>query len=198
MKIKRSLLASTLFVFLLVAVYLAHIKFFRVNVVLYDALTDAFIAAILAAVILFSSRLFSLITSFEKTLLLIIWLLAGYAWAISGPALIDRSLSFYTLEKLQQRGGGIRLDAIERIYLEEYNREHRLMDVRLTEQLQSGTIIIRDGCVKLTPKGDALASFSRYFRQHFLPKKRLLLNEYTDDLTDPFRNSRQITDYTCR
>ena len=68
----------------------------------------------------------------------------------------------------------------------------------LTEQLASGTIVIQNGCVKLTPKGQQLAEASRYFRQHFLPKQRLLMGQYSSDLTDPFRNSAPIEDYKCQ
>jgi hypothetical protein len=60
------------------------------------------------------------------------------------------------------------------------------------------TIVIRDGCVKLTPKGVALAGFSRFYRTNLLPKKRLILDSYTDALTDPFRNSDSRADYTCQ
>jgi len=75
--------------------------------------------------------------------------------------------------------------------------EHHLVDVRLTEQLESGTIKIENGCVKLTKEGDALAQFSRYFRKHWLPKERLLMGRYTDDLTDPFKHSDLEVDYSC-
>ncbi|HIP12441.1 MAG TPA: hypothetical protein EYG73_06960, partial [Arcobacter sp.] len=73
----------------------------------------------------------------------------------------------------------------------------------LTEQLSSGTIIInQNGCVKLTEKGNTLASFSRYFRKNFLPKERLLMGEYSADLTDPFAHgavdSSKGFDYVCK
>ena len=51
-----------------------------------------------------------------------------------------------------------------------------------------GTVTISKGCVKLTARGERLASFSRYFRQHLLPRQRLLMGTYTDRLTDPFAN----------
>jgi hypothetical protein len=111
---------------------------------------------------------------------------------------IDRSLSFYILEKIQQRGGGIRLDRMEDVFTREYVKEHRLVDVRLTEQQESGTIVIANGCVKLTERGVRLAAFSRYFRTHFLPKQRLLMGEYSDDLTDPFRHSEAMSDCGCQ
>jgi hypothetical protein len=106
-------------------------------------------------------------------------------------------LSFYLLEKLQQRGGGIQQNRFAEIFTGEYMREHRLVDIRLTEQLQSGTIEIVDGCVLLTSKGAKLASFGRFFRTYLLPKKRLLMGQYTDQLTDPFRASESAVDYTC-
>ena len=132
-----------------------------------------------------------------------IWILLGYAFAISIPTVIDRSLSFYILEKLDHRGGGIQLASFEDVFTREYVKEHRLVDVRLTEQQASGTIIIQGGCVKLTKRGKRLAGFSRYFRKIFLPKRRLLMGEYSDSLTDPFRSSnsahdKEVFDYRCQ
>jgi hypothetical protein len=75
--------------------------------------------------------------------------------------------------------------------------EHRLVDVRITEQQQSGTIQVKNGCVLLTERGQTLATFSRFFRNHLLPKQRLLMGEYSSDLTDPFRNSSKHIDYLC-
>ncbi len=197
MKIKRALLAGMLFLFILLLIYIIHINFFRVNVVFYSALLDGVLAASIVLIILFQARYFELFNHFEKAQLVIILLLLGYAFAISVPTVIDRSLSFYILEKLQQRGGGIKLSSFEEVFTKEYVKEHRLVDVRLTEQQASGTIVIQNGCVKLTRLGQNLASFSRYFRQHFLPKQRLLMGEYTDDLTDPFRNSSPVSGYSC-
>jgi hypothetical protein len=197
MKIKKSLIASCLFLFLLLIFYIIHIKFFRVNVVFYAAIFDGLLASFVASGLLFKVRYFSLFNVFEKVQMAAIWILLSYAFAISVPTVIDRSLSFYILEKLQQRGGGIRFSSFEDVFTKEYVKEHRLVDVRLTEQQSSGTIIIQDGCVKLTKLGDQLASFSSYFRRNFLPKQRLLMGEYSDALTDPFRDSDNRSDYEC-
>jgi len=203
MKIKKALLASGIFLALLLAFYLIHIKYFRVNVVFYSAMLDGLLASVFAAIILFKSKSFSIFNVFEKVQMAAIWILLGYAFAISIPTVIDRSLSFYILEKLDQRGGGIQLASFEDVFTKEYVKEHRLVDVRLTEQQESGTIIIQDGCVKLTERGKRLAGFSRYFRKNFLPKQRLLMGEYTDSLTDPFRSSgnvrdEEVFDYRCK
>lgn len=189
--------ATLIFIVVLLTIHALHMHYFEVNVVFYSSLLDAGIAAVLSCVLLFSLRTFGVFNTFEKLQLLAVWLLGGYAFAISIPTVIDRSLSFYVLEKLEQRGGGIRQEAFEQVFTREYVREHRLVDVRLTEQLESGTIVIEAGCVKLTKKGRAVADFGRYYRQHFLPKRRLIMNGYTDDLTDPLRQSDANVDYIC-
>lgn len=198
MKVVRALVATAAFVLLLLLIYALHVRYLRVNVVLYSALLDAVVAAALVAAGLHFSRFRAGFTAMERVLLLLVWLLGGYAFAISIPTVIDRSLSFYILEKLQQRGGGIRADRMADVFTSEYMVEDRLVDVRLTEQVQSGTITVQGGCVRLTPRGARLARMSSYFRSHFLPRHRLLRGEYTDALTDPFRHSVARVDYTCR
>jgi hypothetical protein len=198
MKFIYSIIATVVFFLLLGLVYSIHITGFKVNVLFYATIADGIMATLLAGCVLFFSRFFNPLTGLEKFQLIVIWLLAGYAFAISVPTVIDRSLSFYILEKLQQRGGGIRQDAFEQVFTQEYVKEHRLVDVRLTEQLESGTIIIKNGCVLLTPKGEWVTIFGQFFRKHWLPKKRLLMGSYTDDLTDPFRNGKDYGDYRCK
>ena len=195
-KVVRASVATALFVVALLAINVAHMRWLDVNVVFYSSLLDAAIAVLLMLAVLALAP-FRGFNAFEKLQLVVVWALIGYAYAISVPTVIDRSLSFYILEKLEQRGGGIRKDAFDRVFTDEYMKEHHLVDIRLTEQEQSGTVVIRDGCVKLTPKGARLAEFSRFYRTHLLPKKRLILDSYTDALTDPFRNSDTHANYTC-
>lgn len=198
LKLGRALLAASLFVAILVGLYIATIKLFKIDVVFYSSLYAAGVATGVIAVLLFAWSIFAPLAKFEKGLLVVIFGLTGYIFAISVPTVIDRSLSFYILEKLQQRGGGIRLDRFDYIFTNEYMREHRLVDVRLTEQAQSGTIVIRGNCVLLTRRGDRLATFGRFFRKNMLPRQRLLRGEYTDQLTDPFRRSDPSPDYLCQ
>jgi hypothetical protein len=188
-KFLAALLFTLVFIVLLGAIYVLHVWYFPVPVVLYSAIADAAIAAVLATLLVVLLRRAVPLGGFEKVLLVTLWLVGGYAFAISVPTVLDRSLSFYILEKLQQRGGGIREDALEDVFVKEYMPEFRLIDVRLTEQLQSGTITIDNGCVRLTGRGEMLASFSRFFRKNLLPKQRLLAGEYTDALVDPFAHS---------
>lgn len=185
------------YVVLLLVIYVAHIKFLRVNVVGFAALIDAILAACLAGALLFALSWFNVLEKFERVLLVMIFVLGGYAFAVSVPTVIDRSLSLYILAKLDQRGGGIRQDQIGWVFVHEYLPEYRLVDVRLTEAVQSGTVEIRNGCVLLTDKGRAMATFSQWFQRHLLPKERLLSGEYTDVLTDAFRNSQPSPGYEC-
>ncbi len=198
MKLVKFITANLLFVFVLLLTYLLHVKFFKIDVVFYSAMIDGALATVLALTFVSLLKWLDVYSPFEKFQLMLSWLLLGYAFAISVPTVIDRSLSFYTLEKLQQRGGGIKLSAFEEMFVKEYMAEHRLVDVRLTEQEQSGTIVIENGCVKLTAWGNTLATGSKYFRNHFLPKERLLRGEYSSDLTDPFKRSVAVVDYLCQ
>ena len=198
MKYLKLLGATALFCLLLLFIYVLHVRYVPVNVVFYSAMFDDVLATALTLLLLAALRWLRSFSRFELAQMVCIWLLLGYSFAISVPTVIDRSLSFYILEKLQQRGGGIKLDAFDQVFTQEYVKEHRLMDVRLTEQQQSGTIVIRNGCVVLTDWGQTIATTSRFFRSHFLPKQRLLMGEYTDDLTDPFRNSVKRVDYQCQ
>ena len=190
-------ISTLVFILVLFGTYWTHVTYFPINVVFYAAIFDAALSTGICALILHFSKIFRAITGFEKLLIALIWMLGGYSFAISVPTVIDRSLSFYLLEKLDQRGGGIREDAMERVFVEEYMKEHQLVAVRLTEQLESGTIQVEAGCVMLTPHGERIVKLSRWFRTNLLPKKRLLLGEYSDALTDPFRNSVKSFDYAC-
>lgn len=202
MKIKKSLLGILLFTVLLLIFYYIHARFFKVDVVFYSAIFDGLLAALVSTVILYLAPYFGVLSSFEKMQLAVIFILGGYIFAISVPTVLDRSLSFYILEKIQERGGGIKESGFKEVFTNEYVKEHRLVDVRLTEQEQSGTIKIENGCVKLTDKGKMIVRFSRYFRKHFLPKHRLLMGEYTADLTDPFGHgvvdSNKTFNYVCK
>ncbi|WP_243039101.1 hypothetical protein [Dyella sedimenti] len=196
-KIGRIVAVTAIFVAVLLAMYVIHSLYLQVNVVFYSAILDGVIATALCSVLLWLVPWFRVLSPVEKLQLIVIWLLLGYSYAISVPTVLDRSLSFYILEKLEQRGGGIRENAFEDVFTKEYVKEHHLVDVRLTEQLQSGTIVIHDGCVLLTNKGRRLAHISRFFRNNLLPKHRLLMGQYSDALTDPFRQSTTDVDYRC-
>ncbi len=187
MKYLKTLLGMGLYIVILSLCWLVYVNFIKVNVVFYSALGAVVISLMVQALIVIVLPLLNNFSLFEKIQHLISCALIGYILAISVPTVIDRSLSFYILEKLQQRGGEIKLNQFEKVFTQEYLQEYRLVDVRLTEQLESGTIRIKNGTVKLTEKGDNIASFGQMFRKNFLPKHRLLMGTYSDDLTNPFK-----------
>ena len=195
-KLWRASSATMLYLIVLVAAYVVHVRLLPVKVVFYSALQDVAFSVAIAASVLYSVRWFAALGAFEKALLVVTWALAGYALAISVPAVIDRSLSFYILEKLAQRGG-VRATDFESLLKDEFMREYRVADARLTEQLESGTIEIVDGCVILTQRGRRVAAVSRHFRALWLPRHRLLGDEYTDALTDPLRDAPHSTLPRC-
>jgi hypothetical protein len=174
-----------------------HFYFFPVHVVLYDAVLDAILAAILTAALLVHAAGRLATTGLESGLALVIGFLLALLFCVSIPTIIDRSLSVYVLEKLVQRGGAIRQAAFEEIIKQEFMQEHRVTDIRLTEQVNSGTIQIVNGCVRLTPRGERIAAFSRFYRTNLLPKQREIMGLLTDDLTDPFRRSTTMVAFAC-
>ena len=140
------------FIFLLIIIYTIYINQFNVNVLLYSSLFCVLISLAIATIFLFSIKV-KYVNFFEKILILIICALTGYSLVLSLPTVIDRSLSFYILEKLDQRGGGIKVDKMDIVFTKEYLKEHRLIDIRLTEQLKTKTVIIDKNCLRLTSKG---------------------------------------------
>lgn len=184
MKITKLIYSLLIFIIILVLVYIVHINFFYVNVVLYSAILDGLIAAIISSLIIFYTKYFKIFSFFEKIQIFIIYFLIGYSFAITVPTVIDRSLSFYLLEKIKERGGGIKKSSFEELFTKEYMADHQLIKIRLTEQLKSGTIIIENNCVKITKWGEIMVFVSQNFRKNFLAKKRLILEQYTDELVN--------------
>jgi hypothetical protein len=176
-----------------------HFQWFRVSVILYACIIDIVIASIvvLAPYARFRWRRSGL-TQSEVTLAAMVGALCALVYSVMGPTVIDRSLSIYIVEKLESRGGHIAHDAFKELIQREFMDEYRVADVRLTEQLTSGTAKLEDGCIVLTPRGVALAKFTHWYRATLLPKHRMLLGAETDQLTHPLRDSRAIVTTTCR
>lgn len=189
-------LALSLVIFLFV--HIVHFRFVTVRVVMYDALVDAVIAGVVSSLAAWAwNRRRRRLNGAEIGLSLLVGFLLTTTFVILVPTVIDRSLSMYILEKLVQRGGAIREDAFDPILKQEFFAEHRVVDIRLTEQLNSGTIQIENGCVRLTPRGDFIAHLTRWYRTTLLPPKRDIRGQFTDDLTDPFRRSSVVVPYAC-
>lgn len=190
-------LAAALGLAFLIVNYI-HFQLVTVSVILFACAWDGAIASalVLGGYLLLRRRAPILLPT-EFALIAIASNLLILLYAVMGPTVIDRSLSIYIVQKIDQRGGEIAQASLEDIFVEEYMPEFSLVDVRLTEQLSSQTVIIEDGCVILTKKGKLLSRFADRYRKALLPQKRRLLNRETDALTDPFRNAPQKVDIAC-
>ena len=138
-------------------IHLIHFNFFEVDVVLYSSLFDFLISLLIILIIIYFIKSLNFI---EKAFTFTLLISFGVIYSLSIPTIIDRSLSFYILEKIQQRDGGILKSSLNEIFVSEYIQEHKLMDMRLTEQLKSGTVYIDNDCIRLTSRGDFIAKFS--------------------------------------
>lgn len=97
-KILRIIAATALFVVVLLAIYVVHSLYLRVNVVFYSAILDGAIASVISGALLLTLPWFKVLGPVEKLQLIVIWLLLGYGYAISVPTVLDRSLSLYSGE----------------------------------------------------------------------------------------------------
>jgi hypothetical protein len=178
---------------ILLTVYSIHINFFRVDVLLYSAIFDAIIALfILGLIALVKKNELKILNHFELFLTLIICIQIGYIYAISIPTVIDRSLSFYLLEKIYVYKG-IKEENLREVISNEYMSEFKVPEMRITEQINSGTIFISNGCIELTKKGEMIAKFSSFYRKKFLPKKRLVMNSYTETFASKYSVDKKNT-----
>jgi hypothetical protein len=188
----------TLPIFNLIAFYV-WISLFKVNVVFYSSLYSTLIISFSLALIIFLKSYFNFFNLFEKFQIILVSILIGYIFSISIPTVIDRSVSIYLLEKLNQSGNQINYSDLENIFRNEYLKEHRVLEIRLTEQENSGTISIKGNCVSLTNLGKIISNFTLFFRSNFLPKNRLIMNNYSDELTNIFNKNRKekVKTYSC-
>ena len=137
------LLAISFYSFLFSLTYIVHIHFFRVNVIFYASLLDSLIALIFFLIIFLSSAMSKIYNYFELFAISCLLLFLGYSFSITVPTVIDRSLSFYYLEKIRQHDGAISKNSMRDIFTSDFVDEYKVVEMRLTEQLSSGTIIMK-------------------------------------------------------
>ncbi len=175
-----------------------HFQFVPVKVILWACLVDLILTlAVLIPAGYFLLRRKSALSLEESVLSVLLASVTVILYAVMGPTVIDRSLSIYIVQKLDQRGGAVAIDAVSDIFVEEYMPEFRLVDVRLTEQISSGTARVEGNCLVLTSKGRLLADFADFYRRTLLPQKRILMDEVTNQLTRPFDGAQQKVDTAC-
>lgn len=172
-KISAFFSALLLFFLFFAGIYMINVWFFKVYVILYSTIFDALLAASIVSIIMFFLPGYKIFSHFEKFQTSVIMLLLGYAFAISGPTIIERSMSFYILEKIQEKGGMVPVDQTRNLFMLEFEKERNVIGLHLSEQLKSGTILMDNNTIRLTNAGDQLATFSKYFKMHLLPKKEI-------------------------
>lgn len=169
-----------IYIFILLIVHFTHAAVFEVDVVFYSSLLDAGLASLTYVFVLYF--LYS-IRSVERLFYLAVFSLSlGFIFAISVPTVIDRSLSFYIIEKVRNNGGEADIGFLRKEFFTLYSNEYRVMDIRITEQKESGMIIQDGNCIKLTRRGEMVAAFSQLYRENMLPKIRKIGSTYSDDL----------------
>lgn len=175
-----------------------HFQVLTVNVILYACIWDMLIAiGLVIGFYWLVWRQRSRLLPTELVATLVASAAAILLYAVMGPTVIDRSLSIYIVNKIDQRGGQVAEAAMPDIFIQEYMPEFRLVDVRMTEQVTSGTVRIEDGCIILTARGRRLSRFTNWYRKTFLPQKRNLMGEVTNQLTDPFKTATAIVETDC-
>ncbi len=180
----------------LLTCYYLHTHYFKIDVIFYATLTDLVISLLLCVPILFYSDVRNLFSHFEKLQLIIIWLLGGYGFAISLPTVLDRSLSLYFLEAIHQNGDAINEADVSLIFKRNYMHDYRAMDMRISEQVASGTIEVKNGCVFLTPKGKRVNAIAQFFRREFLPEKQMVRGQIVDKFSYTLDRGNMI--YACK
>jgi len=125
--IKKFLQLTSLYLVILITIYWIHITFIKVNVLLYSGIQDVIISLIIF-ILINKFLMKNYLNNNEKFLIIIILLQLGYNLIISVPTIIDRSLSFYLLEKINE----INKNDVEGLIINEYLKKMRVAEMRIT------------------------------------------------------------------
>ena len=90
--------------------------------------------------------------------------------------MIDRSLSIYFLEKIYENNGKLEVGKVDEKIIYKFFDEKKLGYIRIEEQINSGTIYLKDDVIYLTNLGLAVVNFTKWFARNLLPKKRVIYN----------------------
>ena len=167
-KLNKLILIIILYLLVLLIINIINFLYFEVTVVFYSSLLDALISVLIISVAI---NLFKIYEPFEKFQIIFICLLIGYIYSISVPTIIDRSLSIYILEEIYKNNkAGIKIDDLDELISKKYMREYRVKEMRVSEQLASGTIYIDNDTIFLTEKGRLISIVTTAAREYILPK----------------------------
>ena len=170
---KMNTFCAGLFIYIVLMLFccLVSVRFLMFSVTLYGSMFGSFVAALISLLILGKLKFFRIFNSFEKYLIISIFLLVGYSYSITVPTIIDRSLTIYMLGELKNSPGGITKARLEHDLTDSYIRDYQLIPTRILEQIVSGTITVDNNCIKLTRTGKFIAEISQYYKNLFLPTR---------------------------
>lgn len=138
-----------IFLFLFSLIHIIHLNlFFYIHIVPLIVI-DILLAVILGYVILTRKKSISYFSLFVSALTAS---LISIIYAIVLPIMVDRSLTVdMFLQMYNSKNYSIKLEKLKELVLKNG------MNIRLSEQLNSGLIIVKNDEVKLTPKGLIIA-----------------------------------------
>ncbi len=155
------------------SINIIHFHFFSPSVILYSLLFDIFLALIfLIIIILFlHSKEYLIRDILLTTFFLISVTLSLVLYAFVIPTAIDRSLSVYLLEKIETNNGSMTIAELDKIAREDYFDEMLVVDVRIDEQLATGSIEVIGDKVVITSKGKKMLTIFSFVKTYLLPDK---------------------------
>ena len=96
----------------------------------------------------------------------VIFWLSSYAFIITLPVVIDRSLSVFILNRLASHQTSMPVDELYKI-VSEYFSDQSIVQKRIEEQLATGSIVFENNEIHLTKKGLNIAKFSTTIAEIF-------------------------------
>lgn len=168
-RLKTYLILLIVAVFLFLGIHWFHGRVLGMTVILYGSVLDAALA-ILGTALLFHFMRFRRSWDLEPIFFFSSLFLALVIYCIMVPTLVDRSLSVFVLETVEQKK---RIDEskLEGVILSRYLKEMDVTNQRIQEQLASGTIVRRGNEYVLSPWGHTIVEITRFYKENLLPRK---------------------------
>lgn len=156
-----------IFIFLFSIIHIIHLNFFFYIHIVPLIVIDILLAIILGYVILLNKKTISYFNLFVSALTAS---LISLMYGIVLPIMVDRSLTVdMFLQMYNSKNNSIKIDKLKELVLENG------MNIRLSEQLNSGLIVIKNDEVQLTNKGLRIAKLF-YFNNRILKIRSLRKN----------------------
>lgn len=176
---------------LFLVTYILNRQIIASEIVFYDGLICVFVVAIVLGLIwiVLVGRAQRAGVTPSQTLwrmpqAIILYLLIGYAFVITVPALLDRSISYFILNSVSANGArGATKEEISKLFYEDYVIAQDAVGKRLHEQIVSGNVTRKDDHYVATARGRMIytihQSLIHVFNtdpRHLIPMKKFNMN----------------------